>query len=82
MISKKYIRSIIYKYKRFHVWYNKKVAKHFHNNTIIDMEPYDYKVVRKMQRKHNDHWSNLMCTLSAIIITVLSFIIVCWLMNK
>lgn len=82
MIGKKYIRSIIYKYKRFHVWYNKKVAKHFHNSTIIDMEPYDYKAVRKMQRKCNDHWSNLLCTLGVIIIMIILFIIVYWLMNR
>lgn len=81
MISKKYIRSIIYKYKRFHVWYNKKVDKYFHNNTIIDMKPYDYKAVRKMQRKHNDHWSNLIQDILLVLFTIISFIIVYILMR-
>ena len=80
--NRKYIRSIIYKYKRFHVWFNRKVAKYFHNSIIIDMKPYDYKVARKIQRECNDHWSNLLSTLGVIIIMILLFIIVCWLMNR
>ena len=82
MIGKKYIRSIIYKYKRFHVWFNKKLDKYCHNNIIVDMSPYDCKAVRKMQRKCNDHWSNLLCTLGVIIIMIILFIIVYWLMNR
>lgn len=82
MIGKKYIRSIIYKYKRFHVWFNKKMDKYFHNSIIVDMKPYDYKAVRKMKRKCNDHWSNLLCTLGVIIITIILFIIVYWLMDR
>ena len=80
--NRKYIKSIIYKYKRFHVWYNKKIAKDFPNSMIIDMKPYDHKAVRKMQRKCNDHWSNLIGTSIMIIITILYIIIVCWFINR
>lgn len=83
MIGKKYIRSIIYKYKRFHVWFNKKTDKYFHNSIIVDMNPYDYRVVHKTQRKCNDHWSNLISTLGGIIIIIiLSFIVVWYLQNR
>lgn len=82
MIGKKYIRSILYKYKRFHVWFNKKMDKYFHNSIIVDMKPYDYRAVHKMQRKCNDHWSNLISTLGVILITILSFIMVWYLQNR
>lgn len=82
MIGKKYIKSIIYKYKRFHVWYNKKVTKDFPNSMIIDMKPYDYKAVHKMQRKHNDPWSNLLCNLGIVIITIIYIIIVYWFITR
>lgn len=77
MIGKKFVSFLIYKYKRFHVWFNKKTDKYFHNNTIIDMEfPYDYKAIRKVQKKCNDHWSNLMTYIISILITIILIIIV------
>lgn len=59
MENKKYTKHLIYKYRRFHIWFNKRMDKYFHNSIIVDMKPYNYKVVHKMQRECNDHWSNL-----------------------
>ena len=76
MIGKKYIRSILYKYKRFHVWFNKRMNKYFHNSIIVDMEPYDYKAVHKMKRKCNDHWSNLIQSIIFAFFTIILCIII------
>ena len=75
MIGKKYIRNWAYKYKRFHVWFNKKIDKYWHNNLIVDMNPYDYKEVRRIQREANDHWSYFMHFAIIILVTITSFII-------
>lgn len=82
MENKKYTKYLIHKYRRFHVLFNKRMDKYFHNSIIVDMSPYDYKVVRKTQRKCNDHWSNFISTLGVILITILSFIIVWYLHNR
>lgn len=74
--GRKHIRSIIYKYKRFHIWFNKRMDKYFHNSIIVDMKPYNYKVIHKMQKQINDHWSNLIQGILLVLFTIISFIIV------
>lgn len=70
------LKWLAYKYIRFHVWFNKKMDCYFHNNVIVDMNPYDFKVVRKVQKNCNDHWSNFMSFVFALLVIVISFIIV------
>lgn len=82
MICRKFIRFLIYKYRRFHIWFNIKVDKYCHNSIIIDMEPpYNYKAVHKIQKKCNDHWSNLMSYIIGLIITIGYIIIIFCLLN-
>ena len=77
MIGRKFVRQLTYKYRRFHVWFNKKADKYFHNSVIIDMGfPYNYKAAHKIQKKCNDHWSNLMTYIISILITIIFIIIV------
>lgn len=79
MIGRKYINFLFYKYKRFNVWFNKKADKYCHNSVIVDRRPYDYKAVRKIKRKCNNHLSNFIGTIGVIIIMMmmLSIIIAC-----
>lgn len=87
MIDIKYIKSFIYKYQRFHVWYNQKVEEYYQkkgieHKLIVDMRPYDYKAVRKMQKKHSDHWSNLIGVVATVLIIVITCVIIFYIINE
>lgn len=80
MIGIKYVKSFIYKYKRFHVWFNKKTDEYYRkkgitNTVIVDMRPYDPKAVRKIQRECSDSWTILIRYIMTILIVVMTIII-------
>lgn len=81
MINKKYVGFLTYKYRRFHVWFNKKIGKYFPYNTITDMTPYDHKKVHKLHKEIDDHWTNLIHFMFFVFIMALYFIIVYNLIN-
>jgi disulfide bond formation protein DsbB len=76
------LKWLAYKYIRFHVWFNKKMDCYFHNTLIVDMDPYDSKVVSKMQKECNDHWSNFMSLIFAILATIIFLVIVSTLIRN
>lgn len=81
MIDRKIVGLLTYEYSKFHVWFNKKLDKYCHNNIIVDMSPYDSKKVYKIQKKGNDHWTNLVSIIIAILINIF-IIIVCYKVIK